>query len=99
VPVGGNSLELNANYSYKSSFFNSFNQASSNFREVPSSKSLNAALGFVMAHYEISVFGNNLANAASIENISSVPASSSAPGDDVAYVRPRTIGLRLRASF
>jgi outer membrane receptor protein involved in Fe transport len=60
---------------------------------------LNAALSYAMGHYEISVFGNNLANAATIEHISSVPAGSLAPGDDVAYGRPRTVGLRLRASY
>ena len=99
LPVGENSLELNANYSYKSDFYTSFDHTSSSFRTIPASKSLNAALSYAMGHYEISIFGNNLANAATIEHISTVPTGSLAPGDDVAYGRPRTIGLRLRASY
>jgi hypothetical protein len=52
-----------------------------------------------MGHYEISVFGNNLTNAVNIEQINAETSGSLGPGDDVAYDRPRTIGLRLRASY
>jgi outer membrane receptor protein involved in Fe transport len=99
IPVAGNSLEFNANYSYKSSFNNSFNQSASSYRQIPSTKTLNGAVAYAVGRFEISVFGNNLANARNIEHIGAVPAASLAPGDDVAYDRPRTIGLRLRASF
>jgi iron complex outermembrane recepter protein len=99
VPIAGNSLEFNANYSYKTSFNNSFNQSASSFRQIPSTKTLNGSVAYEMGRYEISVFGNNLANARNIEHIGSVPGGSIAPGDDVAYDRPRTVGLRVRASF
>lgn len=99
VPVAGNSLEFNANYSYKSSFNNSFNQSASSFRQIPSTKTLNGAVSYEIGHLELSIFGNNLTNARNIEHIGSVPRGSIAPGDDLAYGRPRTIGLRVRASF
>jgi outer membrane receptor protein involved in Fe transport len=99
VPVGNDSFELIANYSFKSSFYNEFDHTSSDLREIPSTKTLNAALSFLRGRYEISVFGNNLTNAVNIEQISAETSGSLGPGDDVAYDRPRTIGLRLRASF
>jgi outer membrane receptor protein involved in Fe transport len=99
VPLGMSSLDFDVNYSYKTSFNNSFNQSSSSFAQIPSTKSLNAAVAYEIGHFEVSVFGNNLTNARNIEHIQSVPTGSLAPGNDLAYDRPRTVGLRLRASF
>ena len=99
VPLGMNSLDFDVNYSYKTSFNNSFNQSASSFAQIPSTKMLNGAVAYEVGHLEVSVFGNNLTNARNIEHIETVPTGSLAPGNDLAYDRPRTIGLRLRASF
>lgn len=99
IPMGLNSVDIDVNYSYKTSFNNSFNQSSSSFAQIPSTKLLNGAVAYDFGHFEVAVFGNNLTNARNIEHIQTVPTGSLAPGNDVAYDRPRTIGLRLRASF
>jgi len=83
VPLGMNSLDFDVNYSYKTSFNNSFNQSASSFAQIPSTKMLNGAVAYEVGHLEVSVFGNNLTNARNIETsrrYHRVPGAGQRPG-------------------
>jgi len=99
LPLGDNSLEFNANYSFKSSYYNELNHLSPNIRHLPWTTELDTAITYIMGNYEIGVFANNLTDRVNIEHDSYIASGSIQPGDDVAYARPRTVGMRLRAGF
>ncbi len=99
LPIGENNLEFTTNFSFKSSFNNQFDQTSPHFRTVPWTSELDFSATYMFANYEVGIFANNLADRVNVEHISYAVGGSIQPGDDVAYARPRTIGMRLRAGF
>ena len=94
-----NNLEFTTNLSFKSSFNNQFDQTSPHFRTVPWTSELDTAVTYMFGNYEVGVFANNLTDRVNVEHISYAVGGSIQPGDDVAYARPRTVGMRLRAGF
>ena len=66
---------------------------------VPASNALNAAVTYYLKRFEVSVFADNLTNEATIYDIAAQPYGVFQPGDNEALARPRTVGVRLRASF
>ncbi len=92
-------LQFSFNYSYKGCFTNEFDQAQGAFRVVPASNALNAAVTYYLKRFEVSVFADNLTNEATIYDIAAQPYGVFQPGDNEALARPRTVGVRLRASF
>jgi iron complex outermembrane recepter protein len=99
IPFGEDNLELTANYSFKSSFNNQFDQTSPHFRTLPWTTELDIAATYMMGNYELGVFVDNLTDRVNIEHDSYAVGGSIQPGDDLAYARPRTVGMRLRAGF
>jgi iron complex outermembrane receptor protein len=99
LPIGDNTLEFNTNYSFKSSYYNQLNHLSPDIRKLPWTTELDAAITYIMGNYEIGIFANNLTDRVNIEHDSYTVSGSIQPGDDLAYARPRTVGMRLRAGF
>jgi outer membrane receptor protein involved in Fe transport len=99
VPMGENNLEFTANYSFKSSYYNSLDHTTLHFRTLPWTTELDAAITYMIGNYEVGVFANNLTDRVNIEHNNYAPTGSLQPGDDLAYARPRTVGMRVRAGF
>lgn len=99
LPVGENTLEFTGNFSFKSSWFNTFDHTSPHIREVGWTSELDTAITYLMGNYEVGVFANNLLDRVNVEHNMYAPRFSTQPGDDLAYARPRTVGVRLRAGF
>ncbi len=99
VSVADNTLRFSTNYAYRGSAGTTFNPTDANYRVIPDSHDLDAAITYEMANLQIGVFGSNLTNGNNIVNIGAVIPGSLQPGDTYFYARPRTIGLRLTAKF
>jgi outer membrane receptor protein involved in Fe transport len=99
VPVGDDILSLSGNYAYRSRAGTTFNPTDSNYRVIPLSRTLDAALTYEMPTFQVGLFGSNLTNGNKIVNIGAEIAGSLEPGDTYFYARPRTFGVRLTAQF
>lgn len=99
VPVSGtDEVGVSAAYSYRGNAYTNFAQAQGSYEEIPSSNNLNATLTYKTRGYEVGLFGTNLTNGSKINDVT--PNSIAIqPGSLLYMVRPRTVGLRLKARF
>lgn len=97
MPVfGTDEIGLSASYAYRGEAYTNFAPAQGNYAEIPSSNMVNATLTYKTRAYEIGLFGNNLTNGAKINDVTPNTIAIQ-PGDTLFMVRPRTIGVRLKA--
>ena len=99
IPVRGtDELGLLASYSYRSDAFTNFAAAQGSYAEIPSSNTLNATVTYKTGPYEFGLFATNLTNGAKVSDVTPNTIAIQ-PGDLVYMVRPRTVGLRVKARF
>jgi len=99
-PWASGTFNLSGSWAYKSYSTNMFDQSSDLFRRIPASDNLSLAASYYWDRYEISLYGNNLTNGTKIVDYDRYPTSPDASlGDRVYLARPRTIGIRLKASY
>lgn len=99
VPVfASDEVGVALNYSYRSDAFTNFAASQGSYAEIPSSTMLNATVYFKTGKYELGLFGTNLNNGTKIEDVTTNSIAIE-PGNTTYLARPRTIGLRLKASF
>lgn len=113
-PLGGGELHLQASYQYRGEEQTTFNSSattikngkltktgpSAGFAVIPSSDNVSAAMAYTFGRYEIGVYGNNLTNGAKVIDIGRATYYKVyQPGDRQTLARPRTIGVRLKATF
>jgi iron complex outermembrane recepter protein len=89
-------LALRADYTYRSSSYTAFNPLSPAYREIPSSRFLNASLTYMLGHWSVSLYGTNLmddhlVSSILVNNFLSTPQ----PGALEFWGRPRTVGIHL----
>jgi outer membrane receptor protein involved in Fe transport len=76
--------------------YNGFNTADPLVKEIPAWSQFNVRFGLDLSKYEVVAFVENLANA---DDISNIAFNGGFQRDGIARLRPRTIGLTLRADF
>jgi outer membrane receptor protein involved in Fe transport len=95
------SVSITGNYSYKGNSYNNFNSQAFGFAELPSSTQLDFAVNYIMPDYEIGIYGTNVTDGNKVleyfNNAYYGPGFT--PGRYAIYARPRTFGLRAKASF
>jgi iron complex outermembrane receptor protein len=99
IPVRGtDEVALFASYSYRSNAYTNFAPAQGGYAEIPSSNTVNATAVYKTGAYEFGLFGTNLTNGAEVSDVT--PNSIAIQPGDLRYmVRPRTVGLRVKARF
>jgi len=102
IPLqNSDTITLNGNYSFKGKSYNNFNSQAFGFAELPSSSQFDFGVNYNMSNYEFGLYGTNVTNGNKVIeyfNNSYLPAGFS-PGRYAIYARPRTFGLRAKASF
>ncbi|WP_332852072.1 TonB-dependent receptor [Duganella sp. S19_KUP01_CR8] len=99
VPVRGNDeVGIAASYAYHSDAYTNFAAAQGSYAQIPSSNTVNATVTYKTGAYEFGLFGTNLTNGAKISDVTPNTIAIQ-PGDTLFMVRPRTLGLRVKARF
>lgn len=99
VPVNGvDELGFLGSYSHRGSAYTNFAAAQGSYEEIPSSNTLNATVTYRTGAYEFGLFGTNLTNGAKVSDVTANTIAIQ-PGNLVYMVRPRTVGLRVKARF
>jgi iron complex outermembrane receptor protein len=113
-PVGDGTLHLQASYQYRGKEQTTFDSSattikngvltrtgpSASFAVIPTSENVSASLAYDIGRYEVGVYANNITNDAKITNIGRATYYKIyQAGDRVTYARPRTIGVRIKATF
>src|ERR1700722_16925861 len=76
IPLPGAKLLTSADYTWRSSAYTKFSPEDPQYREIPSSKVLNASIGYDTGRWSVSIYGTNLTND---EEVSAVEANSYGP--------------------
>lgn len=99
IPLGGaQEIALSANYAYRGESYTNFAASQGSYSRIPSSNTLNATIVYRSGPYEFGLFGTNLTNGAKISDITTNTIAIQ-PGDNLYMIRPRTVGLRVKARF
>jgi len=99
IPLrGSDELGLFASYAYRGNAYTNFASAQGGYAEIPSSNTVNATAVYKTGAYEFGLFGTNLTNGAKISDVTPNTIAIQ-PGDLQYMVRPRTVGLRVKARF
>jgi len=96
-----NNITLESNYSFKGKSYNNFNPSNPNYAELPSSTDLNLSVNYITPSYEVGFYGHNVTDDLKVINYSALQSflADYQPGRRVVYARPRTFGVRAKASF
>jgi len=95
---GSDEIGLYASYAYRGRAYTNFAPAQGSYADIPSSNTVNATITYRTGPYELGLFGTNLTNGARISDVTPNTIAIQ-PGDIHYMVRPRTVGLRLKARF
>jgi len=99
IPLGAaQEIALSANYAYRGESYTNFAASQGSYSRIPSSNTLNATIVYRTGAYEFGLFGTNLTNGAKISDITTNTIAIQ-PGDNLYMIRPRTVGLRVKARF
>jgi outer membrane receptor protein involved in Fe transport len=99
IPVNGtDEVGIAASYAYRSDAYTNFAAAQGGYAEIPSSNTVNATVTYRRGAYEFGLFGTNLTNGAKISDVTPNTIAIQ-PGNTLFMVRPRTVGLRVKARF
>lgn len=99
IPLdGAREIALSASYAYRGESYTNFAASQGNYSRIPSSNTLNATVAYRSGPYEFGLFGTNLSNGARISDVTTNTIAIQ-PGDNLYMVRPRTVGLRVKARF
>jgi outer membrane receptor protein involved in Fe transport len=99
IPVRGtDEIGLFASYAYRSNAYTNFASTQGGYAEIPSSNTVNATAIYKTGAYEFGLFGTNLTNGAKVSDVTPNTIAIQ-PGDIRYMVRPRTVGLRVKARF
>jgi iron complex outermembrane receptor protein len=99
IPLAaGSEIGMSASYAHRGEAFTNFAASQGSYARIPSSNTLNATVTYRSGAYELGLFGTNLTNGATISDVT--PNSIAIqPGNTLYMVRPRTVGLRVKALF
>jgi iron complex outermembrane receptor protein len=99
IPLAGaEEIALSANYSHRGEAYTNFAESQGSYSRIPSSNTLNATAVYRTGPYEFGLFGTNLTNGAKISDVTTNTIAIQ-PGDNLYMIRPRTVGVRVKARF
>lgn len=99
IPLGaGEEVALSANVAHRGESYTNFAASQGSYSRIPSSNTVNATAIYRNGLYEIGLFGTNLTNGAKISDVTTNTIAIQ-PGDNLYMVRPRTVGVRVKARF
>lgn len=99
IPLeGAKEVGLFASYAYRGNAYTNFAASQGSYAEIPASKTLNATVTYRTGNYEFGLFGTNLTNGAKISDVTTNVIAIQ-PGNILYMVRPRTVGVRVKARF
>lgn len=99
VPMPQGKLLFDVDYTYRSDAFTQFSAENPEYREIPSSKILNAQLAYAFPRWSIALYGSNLTNDHEVSRIDANTFGAIQPGDLQYWGRPLTIGVHLHVDF
>ncbi|TFW18636.1 TonB-dependent receptor [Duganella callida] len=99
IPLqGSQAIDLSANFAHRGESYTNFAASQGSYSRIPSSNTLNATVVYKTGPYEFGLFGTNLTNGAKISDVTTNTIAIQ-PGDNLYMIRPRTVGLRVKARF
>lgn len=98
IPVGSGEVGLSASFAHRGEAYTNFAAAQGAYARIPSSNTLDATVTYRTGLYELGLFGTNLTNGAKVSDVTPNTIAIQ-PGDTLYMLRPRTVGLRLKARF
>ncbi len=99
IALGGKEeIGLSANYAHRGEAYTNFAESQGGYSRIPSSNTLNATVIYKTGPYEFGLFGTNLTNGAKVSDVATNTIAIQ-PGDNLYMIRPRTVGLRVKARF
>jgi outer membrane receptor protein involved in Fe transport len=99
IPLKKGDIDFGLEYNYHSGETTTFNPTDYSYRRIPDLHRLNAEATYSLDNWNLGLFANNIGSWARIANRSAIIPGSLQPGDMLFYIRPMTIGVRLKASF
>jgi iron complex outermembrane recepter protein len=99
LPVAQGKIVFSVDYTYRSDAFTQFSPLNSQYRELPSSKMLNASIGYVTAKWSASIYGTNLTDDHLVSSVAPNDFGTFQPGDLQYWGRPMTVGVHLHVGF
>jgi iron complex outermembrane receptor protein len=98
VPLGSATLRFNGEYQYHGNSATEFSASNPLYRTLDAYHNINLAANLEFSNWQAGLFVRNLTNSGQVTMI--VPDTlGTQPGDEVAYARPRTIGIRVAHEF
>ncbi|MES2743504.1 MAG: TonB-dependent receptor [Pseudomonadota bacterium] len=99
IALGGkDEIGLSANYAHRGEAYTNFAPSQGGYSRIPSANTLNATVIYKTGPYELGLFGTNLTNGAKVSDVTTNTIAIQ-PGDNLYMIRPRTVGLRVKARF
>lgn len=86
-------------YSYHGQSYTTFNPLDPFYRTLPAYSNLDLRLDYIKASWKLGAFIKNAMNHGEVTMIAPDALNGVQPGDEVAYARPRTIGVSVMRSF
>lgn len=103
MPLAQGKIVLAADYTARSDAFTKFSPEDPLYREIPSSKILNASIGYVTGRWSVSLYGTNLTNDKDVSRVDAdrfaTRAPGAQPGDIQFWGRPLTVGVHVHVGF
>jgi len=99
IPMGDRVLRFNGEYQYHGRSATEFDSSNPLYRVLGAYSNVNVAANLDWAKWQYGLFIRNLANSSQVTMIMPDSLGPAQPGDEVAYARPRTIGVRLAYEF
>jgi outer membrane receptor protein involved in Fe transport len=113
-PVGQGMMHFQASYQYRGEEQTTFDSSSTAisggvlvktgpnafFAIIPASNNVSASIAYDFGRYEVGIYGNNLTDGVKVTDIGRATYFQAyQAGDSDTLARPRTVGVRLKASF
>lgn len=98
IPVRSALVRFTGEYQYHGNSATRFDVEDPSYRVLPAYSNVNVAANLEFSSWQVGAFVRNLSNSAQITMIAP-DVLGVQPGDEVAYARPRTIGLRIAHQF
>jgi hypothetical protein len=90
---------LTTDYTARSNAYTEFSAENPLYREIPSSKLLNASIGYDTGRWSVSLYGTNLTNDHLVSTVVANSFPGVQPGDLQFWGRPLTVGVHVHVGF
>jgi outer membrane receptor protein involved in Fe transport len=99
IPMPKGKILLTTDYTARSNAYTEFSAENPLYREIPSSKLLNASIGYDTGRWSVSLYGTNLTNDHLVSTVVANSFPGVQPGDLQFWGRPLTVGVHVHVGF